>query len=101
MVRVTRRQLRFVDGGAMRHPRPILVSLALGLSAYLGSFTLVVQGQTGATEALAGVDNRTNNMVTQTDLNTLKAVFEERDEIPDGLGPVYNAQSCAECHRTR
>jgi CxxC motif-containing protein (DUF1111 family) len=83
----------------MRHPRPILVSLALGLSAYLGSFTLVVQGQTGATEALAGFDNRTNNMVTQTDFNTLKAVFEERDEIPDGLGPVYNAQSCTECHQ--
>jgi CxxC motif-containing protein (DUF1111 family) len=83
----------------MRHPRPILVSLALGLSAYLGSFTLVVQGQTGATEALAGFDNRTNNMVTQTDFNALKAVFEERDEIPDGLGPVYNAQSCTECHQ--
>ena len=83
----------------MRHPRPILVSLALGLSAYLGSFTLVVQGQTGATEALAGFDNRTNNMVTQTDFDALKAVFEERDEIPDGLGPVYNAQSCAECHQ--
>ncbi|HEX8181122.1 MAG TPA: di-heme oxidoredictase family protein [Pyrinomonadaceae bacterium] len=25
--------------------------------------------------------------------------FEERDVIADGLGPVYNAQSCAECHQ--
>ena len=25
--------------------------------------------------------------------------FEERDEIAEGLGPVYNAQSCAECHQ--
>ena len=29
----------------------------------------------------------------------VKAAFEERDEIADGLGPVYNAQSCAECHQ--
>jgi CxxC motif-containing protein (DUF1111 family) len=28
-----------------------------------------------------------------------KAIFEEVDEIDDGLGPVYNAQSCKECHQ--
>ena len=28
-----------------------------------------------------------------------KAVFEEVDEIDEGLGPVYNAQSCKECHQ--
>ena len=28
-----------------------------------------------------------------------KVIFEEVDEIADGLGPVYNAQSCRECHQ--
>jgi len=28
-----------------------------------------------------------------------KAIFEDVDEIADGLGPVYNAQSCRECHQ--
>jgi CxxC motif-containing protein (DUF1111 family) len=28
-----------------------------------------------------------------------KAVFEEVDVVDDGLGPVYNAQSCKECHQ--
>ena len=28
-----------------------------------------------------------------------KAIFEEVDEVGDGLGPVYNAQSCRECHQ--
>jgi hypothetical protein len=28
-----------------------------------------------------------------------KAVFEDVDEVADGLGPVYNAQSCRECHQ--
>jgi CxxC motif-containing protein (DUF1111 family) len=26
-------------------------------------------------------------------------IFSERESIDDGLGPVYNAQSCAECHQ--
>jgi len=28
-----------------------------------------------------------------------KAIFDDVDEIADGLGPVYNAQSCRECHQ--
>src|ERR1044071_6712093 len=35
----------------------------------------------------------------QAEFDAVKLAFEERDEIADGLGPVYNAQSCAECHQ--
>jgi CxxC motif-containing protein (DUF1111 family) len=35
----------------------------------------------------------------QAEFDGVKAVFEERDDISKGLGPVYNAQSCAECHQ--
>jgi len=83
----------------MRHPRALLISLGIAAATYLGSFTLVLQGQAGPTEAPAGFDNLTNGFTTQTDFDALKATFEERDEIADGLGPVYNAQSCAECHQ--
>jgi len=83
----------------MQH-RTVVVSLAVAASAYFGSFSLVVEGQGGAPEAPAGYDNRTNGLVSQADFDTLKAVFEERDEIANGLGPVYNAQSCAECHQS-
>src|SRR5439155_13787995 len=41
----------------------------------------------------------TNGFLTQADFDAARATFEERDTIPDGLGPVYNAQSCAECHQ--
>src|SRR5439155_22503751 len=37
--------------------------------------------------------------LTQTAFDAAKATFEERDEIADGLGPVYNAQGCVECHQ--
>ncbi|HKC62544.1 MAG TPA: di-heme oxidoredictase family protein [Pyrinomonadaceae bacterium] len=58
-----------------------------------------VQSQSGATEAPTGYDNKTNGFVTQAQMDADRATFEERDDISKGLGPVYNAQSCAECHQ--
>jgi CxxC motif-containing protein (DUF1111 family) len=52
-----------------------------------------------ATDALTGFDDKTNNFTTQATFDADKGTFEEVDQIPDGLGPVYNAQSCSECHQ--
>src|SRR5437868_15481379 len=70
-----------------------VVALALSTASRFG-----VRSQT-ATEAPAGFDNLTNGFLTQATFNADLAVFEERDDIARGLGPVYNAQSCAECHQ--
>jgi CxxC motif-containing protein (DUF1111 family) len=83
----------------MQQPKAVVVALAIAAAGYLGSFTLVVEGQAGATEAPAGFDNLTNGFLSPTDFAAAKATFEERDEVADGLGPVYNAQACAECHQ--
>jgi CxxC motif-containing protein (DUF1111 family) len=83
----------------MRHPRAFVLSCTLAAAAYLGSFSLVVQGQAGATEAPAGFDNAPNGLISQAEFDAAKDTFEERDEIADGLGPVYNAQACSECHQ--
>ncbi|HAF13918.1 MAG TPA: hypothetical protein DCK99_09520, partial [Blastocatellia bacterium] len=40
----------------------------------------------------------TNGLVTQAVHDGDRATFEERDGVEKGLGPLYNAQSCAECH---
>ncbi|HUL74087.1 MAG TPA: di-heme oxidoredictase family protein [Vicinamibacterales bacterium] len=56
--------------------------------------------QSNATEAPAGFDNVFNGFGTQGDFDAGREAFEERDGIGDGLGPVYNAQSCAECHQS-
>jgi len=50
-------------------------------------------------EASTGFDNQTNGLVMQDQFEADKAVFEQREGTTDGLGPVYNAQSCAECHQ--
>jgi CxxC motif-containing protein (DUF1111 family) len=75
---------------------PLLFTVAV--SAFLATLTLSVEGQTAA-QAPAAFDNRTNGLVPQTEFDLLLAVFEEREGIDEGLGPVYNAQSCAECHQ--
>jgi CxxC motif-containing protein (DUF1111 family) len=69
-------------------------------AGFAGTFTLAVQGQAGATEAPTGFDNLTNGLITQPEFDAARATFEERDDIAKGLGPVYNAQSCAECHQS-
>jgi hypothetical protein len=52
------------------------------------------------TEAPAGFDNQTNGLVNPRTFDADRAVFEEFETIADGLGPVFNARSCAECHTT-
>ena len=52
-----------------------------------------------AADALAGFTNESNGMVDQATFDADREKFEERDDIAKGLGPVYNAQSCAECHQ--
>ena len=51
------------------------------------------------TEALAAYDNKTNGFTDQGTFNANKDTFEEVEQIADGLGPTYNAQSCRECHQ--
>jgi CxxC motif-containing protein (DUF1111 family) len=57
-----------------------------------------VIGQSGITDAPAAFDDQTNGFVTQAVREIAKEDFNEREEIDEGLGPVYNARSCGECH---
>jgi CxxC motif-containing protein (DUF1111 family) len=52
-----------------------------------------------ASEAPAGFDNLTNGFVSQSHYDSDRAVFEQPETIATGLGPIYNGQSCFECHR--
>src|SRR5213082_788207 len=70
-----------------------VVALALSTASRFG-----VRSQ-AATEAPAGFDNLTNGFLSQATMDADRATFEERDDISKGLGPVYNTQSCRECHQ--
>src|SRR5258707_13860308 len=85
----------------MKRPHGVVSLLfVVAISGFLGAFTLALEGQSGATEAPAGFDNQPNGFITQAEFDAARTTFEERDDIAGGLGPVYNAQSCAECHQT-
>jgi len=64
-----------------------------------GMYSASTVNTTGYTEAPTGFDNQTNGLVEQKAFDHVKGVFEEVDDAAKGLGPVYNAQSCAECHQ--
>jgi CxxC motif-containing protein (DUF1111 family) len=68
----------------------VLLLLAAPVAAAMAAITAV--------EAPTGFDDVTNDMVSQSQLDADREVFEERELAEDGLGPVYNAQACAECH---
>ncbi len=51
-------------------------------------------------EAPAGFDNKSNGVVDDATHQADQKTFEEIEQISDGLGPLYNAQSCRECHQS-
>jgi CxxC motif-containing protein (DUF1111 family) len=60
----------------------------------------VVSSATQFPEAPTGFDSKTNGMVDDSTHQADQAKFEEVEQLSDGLGPLYNAQSCRECHQS-
>jgi CxxC motif-containing protein (DUF1111 family) len=50
-------------------------------------------------EAPAGFDNKSNGLVDDPTHQADQVKFDEVESVADGLGPLYNAQSCRECHQ--
>ncbi len=51
-------------------------------------------------EAPAGFDNESNTVVDDQTHESDQANFEQFEGVSDGLGPLFNAQSCRECHQS-
>src|SRR6202158_596798 len=51
-------------------------------------------------ETPAGFDDKPNGMVDDATHQADQMKFEEVEQLSDGLGPLYNAQSCRECHQS-
>jgi len=57
-------------------------------------------GSAQTAEARAGFDELTNGLVDQATYDADEEVFAEQEFVEDGLGPVFNAQACGDCHST-
>lgn len=81
----------------MKWVKYLLVSEGIVMALLLAPVAVTVA--VAAVEAPAGFDNLTNGFTNQTTFDLDKEIFEEFEVIEDGLGPVYNAQACRECHQ--
>ena len=52
-----------------------------------------------ALEAPTGFDNRSNGVADEGTHQADMAKFDAVEQVMEGLGPLYNAQSCRECHQ--
>jgi CxxC motif-containing protein (DUF1111 family) len=71
--------------------RPLAWTVVLGLS--LGAIA------SAPDEAPAAFDGASNGVVDEATHQADGSAFDEFEEVGDGLGPIYNAQSCRECHQ--
>src|SRR5437899_208837 len=60
----------------------------------------LVSGTTQFLDAPTGFDNKTNGIVDDGTHQADQMKFDEVEQPSDGLGPLYNAQSCRECHQS-
>src|SRR4051812_20520800 len=96
---LTTRAPKLLGGESMKLLKLILLCCFAAAFVLPATFTRRVEGQT---EAPTGFDT-TNGLVpqgtpvpegaepTRANFEGLKTIFEERDAVADGLGPVYNA----------
>ena len=62
------------------------------------SFSLFASGPA---EAPTGFDGLTNGSVVQDDMAAALVQFSEPEKaVPNGLGPLFNAVSCVDCHQS-
>src|ERR1700732_3996895 len=53
-----------------------------------------------STEAPTGFDNKSNGVADDASHEADQMRFEEVELVRSGVGPLYNAQSCRECHQS-
>ena len=85
----------------MRPPRVLLFVLAVTACFQVAYSFQDKANQSAASiaEAPTGFDKQTNGFVDQATFEADQATFDEQEGIADGLGPVYKARSCGECHQ--
>ena len=87
-------------------PRRIPLLLCLAVIAAAAAIVGIAQTATQAPAAYATPLNNdqagavSNGFTDNATFAADEAVYMEEEDIGDGLGPVYNARSCVDCHAT-
>ena len=65
---------------------------------YNSSRPVAAPATDGVAEAPAAFDGLPNGLVDLATHRSDQAAFDHQEEIAEGLGPLYNAHSCRDCH---
>src|SRR3977135_3340270 len=74
--------------------------IPLAVLSLILSGLILASSASRSTEAPTGFDNKSNGVTDDATHQADQAKFEEVEQLSDGLGPLYNAQSCRECHQS-
>lgn len=86
------------SSGALSLTVSVLTLAACGVTTPSQPFHPPEPGPSAA-EAPSAFDNKSNGLVDDSTHAADLTTFDGVEEIGDGLGPLYNAQSCRECHQ--
>jgi len=64
-----------------------------------GIVLLAIAPLVRSTPAPTGFDDASNGLVSDSTHAADREAFDEVETVEDGLGPLYNGQSCRECHQ--
>src|SRR5947209_200656 len=59
---------------------------------------ILLAAATQSAEAPVGLDNNTNGLTDETTHDADLAQFAQVEAVSDGIGPLFNDASCANCH---
>jgi CxxC motif-containing protein (DUF1111 family) len=90
--------------------RTLMGVVGLGLALFVSACSTSPPATPGASaarskpaaqlpQAPTGFDNKSNGVADGPTHQADQAKFEQFEAISDGLGPLFNAQSCRECHQ--
>src|ERR1700719_1436675 len=74
--------------------------IPLAVLSLILSGLILASSASRSTEAPSCSDNKRNGVAEDATNQADQAKFEEVEQLSDGLGPLYNAQSCRECHQS-
>src|SRR5256884_195450 len=76
-----------------------MIKHALRAAVAAAALTALVAAVAQQSEAPTGFDDLSNGVVDDSTHHADQDAFDEVETVDDGLGPLYNAQSCRECHQ--
>ncbi len=81
------------NGGTAPRRRTLMLAVIS-----VSMFGALAVAATNVPEAPAGFDGLTNGFVDQAQFDLDRETFDGAEDPDEGLGPVYNARACGECH---